>query len=89
MLLEESILNNKIKISEKEQNRVNEYKVINIKHIYNAFFKNLTASELYPFLTITFAVSMYAFTILFCIDSRINLSFLDNVFKTFPTLSLY
>ena len=41
MLLEESILNNKIKISEKEQNRVNEYKVINIKNIYNAFFKKI------------------------------------------------
>jgi hypothetical protein len=41
LLLKESILNNKIKINEKEQNIVNKYKVINIKNINDAFFKNI------------------------------------------------
>ena len=42
ILLKESILNNKIKIDEREQNEVNKYKVINIKNIYDAFFKNVS-----------------------------------------------
>ena len=41
LIMRESILNNKIKIDEKEQNEVNKYKVINIKNIYNAFFRNV------------------------------------------------
>lgn len=41
LLLSESILNNKIKAYENEQNEVNRYKTINIKNIYNAFFKNV------------------------------------------------
>ena len=39
-LLKESILNNKIKITKKEQKNLNKYKILNIKNIYNAFFKN-------------------------------------------------
>jgi len=42
LLLKESILNNKVKIDEIEQKEVNKYKVINIKNIYNAFFKNVS-----------------------------------------------
>ena len=39
-ILEESILNNKIKITQNEKEKVNMYKVINKKNIYDAFFKD-------------------------------------------------
>ena len=38
-ILKESILNNKLKVNKEEQENVNMYKVINIKNIYEAFFK--------------------------------------------------
>ena len=46
LIMRESILNNKIKIEEKEQNEVNKYKVININNIYNAFFLNVSNLDL-------------------------------------------
>lgn len=39
-ILKESLLNNKIKITKKEKEKINIYKVINEKNIYNAFFKD-------------------------------------------------
>jgi len=46
LLIRESILNNENKINEKEQKEVNKYKVINIKNIYDAFFKNANNLDL-------------------------------------------
>ena len=39
MILEESILKNKKKITKKEQKKADKYKVINMNNIYDAFFK--------------------------------------------------
>ena len=44
-LIKESLFNNKIKNDEKEEEEVNKYKVINIKNIYNAFFKDSNESD--------------------------------------------
>ena len=39
-LLKESLINNKYKFDKNEETELNNYKVINIKNIFNAFFKN-------------------------------------------------
>lgn len=44
-ILKESILYNKIKITQKEQDNLNKYKILNIKNIYNAFFKDYNEIE--------------------------------------------
>ena len=44
-LIKESLFNNRIKSDKKEEEEVNKYKVINIKNIYNAFFKDSNESD--------------------------------------------
>ena len=44
-LIKESLFNNKIKIDPKKEKEVSNYKVINIKNIYNAFFKDYNISD--------------------------------------------